>query len=420
MTDSPEMNNERRDSDRPKGDRRAHTTVPDSKALAFLAKQLQKQGNPSIEHHIGALAEGMKSLFCGEYPRPAASIEQSAQILIELPLTDLPKLEQSTSLLIKNALRELADQHLNHGDLLGTLRALDLSLAFARKQTGDHRGEITTLSFERVLAFKLIREQQGASNPALNQSYLDAIIETRRMALQEGGGITSNIQGHILTTLGKSLFYAGMWDEAAYTLVSGLRHTIDPNAKASSFGMLAQIAHYKGEREEALQYIRELRMIPGVLTPDLEALATDIANATNQSRDNVDPPELRCIKETLHRGFVLLEQEKLIAAQSALEGALAQIEHQYGPRHYLVTTALALLSKALADQGTECADDEMRETLYKESRDYALRGYDILKDENVDRERQKQLLGFAYAISEELNDHAEVARLGGMLDSDLF
>ena len=269
MTDSPEMNNDRRDGPYPKDERRAQNTAPYSKALAFFAKQLQEQGDPSLEYHIGTLTQGMKGLLSGEYPRPAPSMEQSAQALIELPALD-----ERASLILKNVLRELADQHLNHGDLLGTLRVLDISLALARKQTGDHRGEITTLSFERVLALKLIREQQGAGNPALNQSYLDAIIETRRMALQEGGGITSNTQGHILTTLGKSLFYAGMWDEAAYTLVQGLHYTIAPNAKASSFGMLAQIAHYKGEREEALQYIRELRMMPGVLTPDLEARAT--------------------------------------------------------------------------------------------------------------------------------------------------
>jgi hypothetical protein len=240
------------------------------------------------------------------------------------------------------------------------------------------------------------------------------------MALQEGGGITPNTQGHILSTLGKSLFYAGMWDEAAYTLVRGLQYTIAPNAKASSLGMLAQIAHYRGEREEALQYIREMRMVPGALTPYLEALATDIANSTNQSRDSVDPPELRCIKETLHRGFDLLEQARLIAAQCTLEGALAQIEHQYGPRHYLVTTALTLLSKALADQGTECEDEERRESLYRDSRDCALRGYEILKDENLDRERQRQLLGFAHAVSEELGDQVEVRRIGAMLDTDLF
>lgn len=415
MTDSPEMNNKRRDGARPKDEQSALNTAPDSKALAFFAKQLQEQGAPSIEHHIGTLTEGIKGMLSGEYPTPAASIEQSAQELIESP-----RLDGRTSLLIKDSLRELADQHLNHGDLLGTLRALDLSLALARKQTGDHRGEITTLSFERVLALKLIREQQGASNLELNQSYLEAIIETRRMALQEGGGITPNTQGHILSTLGKSLFYAGMWDEAAYTLARGLQYTIAPNAKASSFGMLAQIAHYKGERQEALQYIREMRMIPGALTPDLEALATDIANTTNQAHDNVDPPKLRCIKETLHRGFALLEQEKLIAAQCTLEGALAQIEHQYGPRHYLVTTALTLLSKTLADRATECGDDDMRDTLYRESRDYALRGYEILKDENVDRQRQRQLLGFAHAISAELGDRVQVERIGAMLDTDLF
>ena len=116
----------------------------------------------------------------------------------------------------------------------------------------------------------------------------------------------------------------------------------------------------------------------------------------------------------------MLEQEKLIAAQSTLEGALAQIEHQYGPRHYLVTTALTLLSKTLADRATECDDDEMRETLYTDSRQCALRGYEILKDENVDRERQKQLLGFAYAISEELGDRVQVERIGAMLDTELF
>jgi len=415
MTDSPEINNNRGDGARPKDERRPLNTAPNSKALAFFAKQLQEQGDPSLEYHIGTLTQGMKGLLSGEYPRPAPSMEQSAQALIELPALD-----ERASLILKNVLRELADQHLNHGDLLGTLRVLDISLALARKQTGDHRGEITTLSFERVLALKLIREQQGATNTELNQSYLDAIIETRRMALQEGGGITPNTQGHILSTLGKSLFYAGMWDEAAYTLVRGLQYTIAPNAKASSLGMLAQIAHYRGEREEALQYIREMRMVPGALTPYLEALATDIANSTNQSRDSVDPPELRCIKETLHRGFDLLEQARLIAAQCTLEGALAQIEHQYGPRHYLVTTALTLLSKALADQGTECEDEERRESLYRDSRDCALRGYEILKDENLDRERQRQLLGFAHAVSEELGDQVEVRRIGAMLDTDLF
>jgi hypothetical protein len=297
---------------------------------------------------------------------------------------------------------------------------LDMLLELARRESGNQRGEIATLSFERVLALKVIRESQGAGNQELNDSYLQAIKDTRRMALQESSGITNTVRGHILVHLGKCLFYAGIWDESAATLRRSLELVTEGAVKASAFKMLAQVCHYQGEQYEALHYIRQLGLISGWGDPEQEALASQITNGIADTNAPSLPPALRSINDTLKRGFNLLEQEHLIAAQSTLEGALAMIEHQYGPQHYLATTALTLLCKALADRALECVDAREQRTLYSEARKHALRGFDILKVESSDRERQKQLLRFARDISEALDDHGEVQRLSRMLDSDLF
>ncbi len=416
MTNSPDMNKGPRDDSRVNPDAVNQGSRPSSKAFSSLAQQLHTtQNRVACEQHVKTLLHGMPGLSQRTDLASTPVLEQAAKALFELP-----SLDSKTNTLLKNSLRDLADYHLCHNQPVDTLRMLDMLLEIARRGDGDHGGEITTLSFERVLALKVIRESQGAGNQDLNDSYLQAIKDTRRIALQESCGITNTVRGHILVTLGKCLFYASAWGEATPTLHRGLEFVTDAATKASAFKMLAQICHYQGEREEALYYIEQLGRIPGWKDPERETLAEQITNGTRDSNAPSGPPALQYINETLKRGFNLLQQAHLVGAQSALEGALAMVEHQYGRQHYLATTALILLCKALADRALECVDRDEQRTLYTEARKHALRGFDILKTESIDRERQKQLLGFARDISEALDDHPEAHRLSRMLDSDLF
>lgn len=416
MTNSPDMNKGSGDDSRGNSDKANHAGGQSSKSFNFLAQQLHETQERAVcEQHIATLLHGTRGLTRTDSSGSIPALEQAAKALL-----DLPSLDTKTTTLLKNSLRGLADYHLSHNYPVGTLGMLDMLLELARRGSGDQRGEIATLSFERVLALKVIRESQGANNQELNDSYLQAIQDTRRMALQEASGITTTVRGHILVHLGKCLFYAGSWDESAATLRRSLELVTEGAVKASAFKMLAQVCHYQGEQDEALHYIRQLGLIPGWRDPEQEALAAQITHGIRSTNPPPSPPALQCINETLTRGYSLLQQEHLIAAQSTLEGALAMIEHQYGPQHYLATKALTLLCKALADRALECVDSGEQRTLYSEAREHALRGFDILKAESGDRESQKQLLGFARDISEALNDYAEADRLSRMVDSDLF
>jgi tetratricopeptide (TPR) repeat protein len=416
MTNSPDMNKGPRDDRRGNSDAPKHEEHPSSKAFSFFAQQLHAtQERAAYQQHVATLVHGMPGLAQRDYLGSTPPLEQAAKALLELP-----SLDSKTTTLLKNSLRDLGDYHLSHNHPFDTLRMLDMLLELARREHGNHRGEIALLSFERVLALKVVRESQGAGNQELNDSYLQAIKDTRRMALQESGGITNTERGHILVTLGKCLFYAGAWEESAPTLHRCLDFVTDAGTKASAFKMLAQICHYQGEREEALYYIKQVGLIPGWNDPERETLAAQIENGTRDTNAPSLPSALQCINETLTRGFNLLQQEHLIAAQGTIEGALAMIEHQYGRQHYLATTALTLLCKVLSDRAHESVDVGEQRNLYTEARKHALRGFDILKTESIDRERQKQLLGFARDISEALDDHPEAHRLSRMLDSDLF
>lgn len=392
--------------------------VPISETLERFAKELQEtQEAAALRKQVEVLTAGMLRLLAGEYATCAASVEATAKAVVE---SDNIPLDAGARLLVTKCIRELADQHLSHSDPMGALRAVDLLLELARKDSGNHRDEITTLSFERVLALKLVREQQGARNPELDESYMQAIRDTRRMALQEECGLTTATRGHILVTLGKSLFYTGAWDDAKSTLTSALHFTTKPEATAASFMMLAQISHYQGESAEAAEYIREIKNMRFAIPPELQAIADDIVQNPIQYRESNDAPALQCIKDTLQRGYALLESEQLLGAQSTFEGALSMIEHQYGCNHYLASTALTLLCKSLADRAYHCLDAEERSELYGKAREYALRAFDLLKAQDLDRPRQRQVLEYAQVISAALNDQREVARISRMLDSDLF
>jgi len=416
MSNAPDMNKGPRDDSRGNPDASHSAAQPSSKALRFFAQQLHTtQERATYEQHVTTLANGIPTLGQKDFSGSISNLEQAAKALLALPSIDT-----KTTTLLKNSLRSLADYHLHQNHPVGTLQMLDLLLELVRRDSGNQRGEIATLSFERVLALKVIRESQGADNQELNDSYLQAIKDTRQMALQEESGITNTVRGHILVNLGKYLFYAGAWDEAASTLHRCLEFVTDGGAKASAFKMLAQVCHYQGQQDEALHYVGQLGLIPGWIDPERETLAAQIKDGTRDTNAPALPPALQSINDTLKRGFRLLEQEHLIAAQSTLEGALAMIEHQYGPQHYLATTALTLLCKVLADRAQESVDSSERRDLYTEARKFALRGFDILKVESMDRDRQKQLLGFARDISEALDDHNEARRLSRMLDLDLF
>ena len=416
MSNSPDMNKGPRDDSRGNPDASHPAGQRPSKALRFFAQQLYTtQERAAYGQHVTTLANGIPTLSQRDFSGSIPDLEQSAKALLALPSIDT-----KTTTLLKDSLRGLADYHLKHGHPVGTLQMLDMLLELARRENGNHRGEIATLSFERVLALKVIRESQGAARQELNDSYLEAIKASRKVALQEASGITNTVRGHILVNLGKCLFYGGAWDEAASTLHRCLELVTDGATKASAFKMLAQICHYQGEQDEALRYIGQLSLIPGWRDPERDTLAEQIRNGSRDTNSSSLPPALLCINETLHRGFSLLQQEQLIAAQGTLEGALSMIEHQYGGHHYLTTTALTLLCKVLADHALECSDMNERRDLFTEARNHALRGFEILKAESVDRERQKQLLEFARDISEALDDHHETPRLSRMLDSDLF
>ncbi len=416
MTDPQDKSLDRRDG--PKGNPRSGEPVDAelSKVLDFLARQLH-----STEQTAGArkqfeqLSSGMGHLLVGEYGSGATLIEKAATSLLQYS-----SLDRETNSFLKKCLKELVDSHLRHNNPVGALRSLDMLIELAGKQDGDRRGDIATLSFERVLALKVIRERQGARNEDFESAYLSAIQDTRRMTLQTECGLTTTTRGHILVTLGKSLFYAGSWDEAKYTLSQGLQYVVNADVKAASLTMLAQISHYQGDSEEARQYLREIRNSRIVLPPELEAVAEDIVAEYPESGETNDPPTLVCIKKTLQRGYALLEAERLPAAQSTFEEGLTMIEHQYGRNHYLASTALTLLCKTLADRGSHSKDRDERTTLFTEARISALRAFDILKNQDADRPRQKQLLEYARDISEALGDEIEASRISAMLKSNLF
>jgi hypothetical protein len=416
MTSQPEGDKRANETSSKGGDQANRAEQPSSRALDFLAQQLHKNGEQgSTKQHDALISDCFSRLSRGDYDGTHLVIEESARELLKRP-----SIPPETTTLLKSALRLLADEHLQHNSPTGTLRTLDVLLELARKETGTVRGEITTLSFERVLTLKIIRERQGAGNHELNESYLEAIKDTRKMALQESSGITNTVRGHILSHLGKCLFYVGAWEEAASTLLRSLELVTNPAAKASAFKMLAQISHYQGEREEAHGYIRALDLIPGWNDPEHGTLAEQIERGAAPAGAAKVPPTLQCINDTLTRGFSLLEQELYLAAQGTLEGALTMIEHQYGRRHYLATTALTLLCKTLADRASLSNDQSEQGKLFTEAREHAMRGFDILQSENADRPRQKQLLEFSRDISEALDDHHEVTRLSKMIDADLF
>jgi hypothetical protein len=401
----------------PEEDKRAkHLGQASSRSLDFLAQQLHKNDeHATTKQHEAQLASGVTRLRQGDYDGSHHAIERAAHELLKQS-----SLTPEITTVLKTSLRLLADEHLRHNSPLGTLHTLDMLLELARKENAPNRGEIATLSFERVLTLKVIRESQGATNQELNDAYLKAITEASTMALQESSGITNTVRGHILSHLGKCLFYLGAWGEADSTLLRSLEFVTNPATKASALKMLAQISHHQGERNQARSYIRALGLIPGWHDPEHAILAEQVERGALPSGDAKVPPALQCINETLTRGFSLLERELYVAAQGTLEGALTMIEHQYGPRHYLATTALTLLCKAVADQASLSYDQSEQGKLFTEAREHAMRGFDILHSENADRPRQKKLLEFARDISEALEDYPEQARLSKMLDSDLF
>lgn len=404
-------------ANQPEGDKRAeHRDPPPSRSLQFFARQLSEHGElVKTKQYEALLAKSVNRLRDGDYDGSHLAIQLAAKELLKQPI-----LTSETTSLLKTSLRLLADEHLRKDAPVGALGAIDMLLELARKEIGPNRGEITTLSFERVLTLKVIRERQGATNPELNESYLRAISETRAMALREESGITNTVRGHILSHLGKCLFYAGAWGEADSTLLRSLEFVTAPAAKAIALKMLAQIAHHQGEQDRARSYVRALALIPGWHDPEHASLAEQVERGALPAGDATIPPTLQCINETLTRGYSLLQQERFVAAQSTLEGALAMIEHQYGPRHYLATTALTLLCKAVADQASLSDDEAEQQKLFAEARAHALRGFDILQSESADRPRQKQLLEFARDISDALDDQSEVERLSRMIESDLF
>lgn len=324
--------------------------------------------------------------------------------------------------------REVLDVHLHKGDFRTLLAALSDASSYTAQHTHPTSAETIELAFERVLALEALRAASDEPNAIHRAQINQAIVDTRTLLLAEECGATTHRRAELLHTLGLKLFSACAWDEAAETLLRSLSLVSDPLQRSSSLLMLAQIAAYQSRNEEAKQYLdlldsRIVSQDPGnkllldqvrlFVFPNLDSNVPTGALAT-------DPPILRCIKDHLVRGYVLLTNHQILAAQGTLEGAGALISHQYHSDHVLWSTNHLLLCKVFTERANEIQErssfnEHDWRGLLDTARSHAMSSYRIQQSLEGAPEAKRQALTFALSLSEALGDTAQELEIRALL-----
>ncbi len=324
--------------------------------------------------------------------------------------------------------REVLDVHLQKRDLPALLDALSEAAAYTAQHTPPASAESIELAFERVLALEALRALSEDPSAMPRAQINRAILDTRALLLSEKCGATSHRRSELMYTLGLKLFNACAWDDASDTLLRSLSLMSDPRQQSSALLMLAQMAVYQARDTEAAHYLaildrRSLCHDPGnELLLDQIRLFISPTNSPNVPTGGLpsDSPHLRCIKDHLVRGYRLLMDHHLLAAQGTLEGAGALISHQYHSGHVLWATNHLLLCKVFTERANEMQarssyNEQDWRDLLRAARSHAMRSYRIQESLDGATVEKRRALTFALSLSEALEDTAQESEIRALL-----
>ncbi len=358
-------------------------------------------------------------------------IEQGLEILSE-SLTAAKHLPADGHELLHHiamaAHREVLNTHLQRRDF----RALLASLSNATEHTAQYRGpasaEIIELAFERVLALEALRAVSEEPNDIQRNQINRAILDARALLLADDCGATAHRRTELLYSLGHKLFSACAWEMASETLLRSLSFVTAPSQRTAMLLMLAQIAAYQARDEEAKQYLNLLDTRVVSKDPASKLLLNQIQLILSPDRpSNIPPgglptdhPHLRCIKDYLVRGYVLLTDHQFLAAQGTLEGAGALISHHYHSGHVLWATNHLLLCKVFTERANEMQergsyDEKSWRGLLRAACAHAMSSYRIHQSLDGPPDARRQALTFALSLSEALGDVAQEMEIRGLL-----
>jgi hypothetical protein len=333
----------------------------------------------------------------------------------------------------KACLRELLHAHLEKRDFPALLADLSLASTYLTNLQGVGSEECVELAFDRVLALEALRASSEEPSARQDQDIRSAIVEARDILLSEECRMRAPRKAELLHALSLKLFNACAWDEAEITLQRSLSFVTDLPKRSACILMLAQIAAYRGETSEAHAYLALLEQRSIDTCPANKLLAQQIRSILETSEPTslpqgglaTDSPMLRCIKDSLVRGYVLLQSGEPLAAQGLLEGAGALISHHYNTRHVLWSTTHMLLCKTFTERANrelEGATDNKTawKRLLTVARSHALQSYDIQRELDGAVAGRRQALTFALSITEALEETGTATTLRAMLQRERF
>jgi hypothetical protein len=333
--------------------------------------------------------------------------------------------------LAQASLRELLQAHLERRDFPSLLANLSIAATYMTHLKGVGSEDCVELAFERVLALEAVRASSEEPTVSQTQEIRSAIVEARDILLSEECRVRAPRKAELLHALSLKLFNSCAWDEAEITLQRSLSFVTDLPKRSACILMLAQIAAYRGQTSEAHAYLALLEQQGIDSCPARKLLAQQICSilapretiSLPQGGLATDSPILRCIKDSLVRGYVLLQSGEPLAAQGLLEGAGALISHHYNSRHVLWSTTHMLLCKTFAERANrELERDPPNDSAWKRlltvARGHALQSYDIQRELEGTVAGRQQALTFALSITEALEETGTAATLRAMLQRE--